>query len=71
MIIDSYTLNRVDILKNEDSSFSPVRLLEYNKDDWDPQKDIFCEQCEASLDIEDDVCPYCNKKREIYYDENN
>ncbi len=71
MIIDAYTLNRIDVLKNEDNSFPPVRLLEYKKDDWSPNKNIFCEQCGASLDIEDDICPYCNKKREIYYGENN
>lgn len=44
-------------------SFPPVRLLEYKKDDWSPNKNIFCEQCWASLDIEDDICPYCNKKK--------
>lgn len=37
--------------------------LEYKKDDWSPNKNIFCEQCGASLDIEDDICPYCNKKK--------
>lgn len=34
---------------------------------WHPKigynKNIFCEQCGASLDIEDDICPYCNKKK--------
>jgi hypothetical protein len=72
LIIDAYTLNRIDILKNDNHNLSPpVQLCEYDADYWSVDKDIFCEQCGASLDVEDEVCPYCNKKKEIYYGENN
>jgi hypothetical protein len=71
LIIDAYTLNRIDILEQKGNFEPPVRLREYNPDDWSVDEDIFCEQCGASLDVEDEVCPYCNKKRDIYYGENN
>lgn len=41
----------------------------YKKKLKELNEDIFCEQCGASLDIEDDVCPYCNRKRMVYKNE--
>lgn len=37
-----------------------INIVKELKEDW-----VFiCKYCGASLDIEDEVCPYCNTKRE-------
>ena len=60
-IIPVFLFNEI---QNQQQTISNLKVLTYK---WLGGKDeqLRCSDCDAALDIEDKVCPYCNKLNEV------
>jgi hypothetical protein len=52
-------------IEDKDSAIRDLKKFTFDWIGAEEDKIIRCIQCDAELDIEDKVCPYCNKLNEV------
>jgi hypothetical protein len=69
LYIDTLSKNKIDLSFNVKKTKAPVELITKYNIPFIENFEFRCFECGASLDVEDEVCPYCGLKKEGGFDD--